>query len=98
MPAAAGKTGPAGLGSDQLADLAAVFTQIPDPRSKRGGWHPLTAILLIAACAVTCDDGIAAIWQWADDAPSGVLARLHVRCDPLTGVCACFRNARFAAP
>lgn len=35
---------------------------------------------------MTCDaDGFTAIWQWADDAPAGVLARLHVRCDPLTG-------------
>jgi predicted transposase YbfD/YdcC len=61
--------------------------QIPDPRKSRGRWHPLVAILLIAACAVTCDaDGFTAIWQWADDAPPWVLARLRVRPDPLTGL------------
>jgi hypothetical protein len=69
---------------DNLADA---FTAIPDPRQSRGRWHPLVAILLIAACAVTCDaDGFTAIWQWADDAPPWVLARLRVRPDPLTGL------------
>jgi hypothetical protein len=46
----------------------------------------LVAILLIAACAVTGDaDGFTAIWQWADDAPPPVLARLRVRVDPRSG-------------
>ena len=43
-------------------------------------------ILLIAACAVTCDaDGPTAIWQWVDDADEQVLARLRVRRDPWSG-------------
>jgi hypothetical protein len=80
------KTSPAGLDTGQVADLAVAFAAVPDPRSSRGRWHPLTAILLIAACAVTCDaNGITAMWQWAADAPDDVLARLHVRADPLTG-------------
>lgn len=79
------KTGPAGFDSHQVADLAAAFAQVPDPRSRQGRWHPLTAILLIAACAVTCDaDGFTAIWQWVDDAPAHILARLRVRTDPFT--------------
>lgn len=82
-----GKTGPAELGLAELDNLADAFAAVPDPRSSRGRWHPLVAILLIAACAVTCDaNGFTAIWQWADDAPQWVLARLRVRVDPLTGV------------
>ena len=60
---------------------------VPDPRSVKGRWHPLAAVLLIALCAVTCDaNGFTAVWQWADDAPQWVLARLGVRVDPLTGL------------
>jgi hypothetical protein len=81
------RSGPAGLAPDQVAGLAAASCRYPDPRSRRGRWQPLTAILLIAACAVTCDaDGFTAIWQWDDDGPAVVLTRLHVRRDPLTGV------------
>jgi hypothetical protein len=72
--ARAEKTGPRGLDEARVADLAAVFARVPDPRSPRGRWHPLTAILLIAACSVTCDaDGFTAMWQWAEDAPPDVL-------------------------
>jgi predicted transposase YbfD/YdcC len=81
-----GNTGPAELAPAQVDSLAEAFAAVPDPRSPRGRWHPLVAILLIAACAVTCDaNGFTAIWQWADDAPPWVLARLRVRIDPLTG-------------
>jgi predicted transposase YbfD/YdcC len=69
-----------------VASLADAFAAVPDPRSVRGRWHPLVAILLIAACAVSCDaDGLTAVWQWVDDADEQVLARLHVRACPLTG-------------
>jgi predicted transposase YbfD/YdcC len=69
-----------------VRSLADAFAVVPDPRSPRGRWHPLVAILLIAACAVTCDaDGPTAIWQWVDDADEQVLARLRVRRDPFTG-------------
>lgn len=81
------KTGPAGLEPQQLDSLAEAFAEVPDPRSPRGRWHPLAAILLITACAVTCDaDGFTAVWQWVQDAPAPVLSRLRVRLDPLTGV------------
>ena len=81
------KTGPAGLDTGQVASLADAFAMVPDPRSGQGRRHSLTAILLIAACAVTCDaDGFTAMWQWADDAPQEVLARLGTRVEPLSGV------------
>ena len=80
------KTGPAGLDTTRVASLAEAFATVPDPRSLPGRRHPLTAILLIAACAVTCDaDGFTAMWQWATDAPQEVLARLGTRVDPLSG-------------
>jgi predicted transposase YbfD/YdcC len=71
----------------RVDSLARAFAAVPDPRSPRGRWHPLPAILLIAACAVTCDaNGFTAIRQWAEDAPQEVLVRLGVRVDPLTGL------------
>lgn len=80
------KTGPGGLDPVRVQGLGDAFAAVPDPRAARGRWHPLTAILLIAACAVTCDaDGITAIGQWVDDADDDELARLGVRTDPLTG-------------
>jgi hypothetical protein len=80
------RTGPAGLEATRVHSLADAFAVVPDPRSPRGRWHPLVAILLIAACAVTCDaDGPTAIWQWVDDADEQVLARLRVRRDPWSG-------------
>lgn len=71
----------------QIDSLAAAFAGVGDPRAVKGRWHPLVAVLLIAVCAVTCDaNGFTAMWQWADDAPQWVLARLGVRADPLTGL------------
>jgi len=69
-----------------LASLADAFAAVPDPRSGQGRRHPLTTILLIATCAVTCDaNGFTAMWQWAADAPQEVLTRLGARMDPLSG-------------
>ena len=87
-PAAAvdARTGPGGLEAARVRSLADAFAGVPDPRAARGRWHPLVAILLIAACAVTCDaNGLTAVWQWVDDADEQVLVRLHVRVDPLSG-------------
>src|SRR5262245_33248129 len=78
--------GPAGLDPGRVASLAEAFGAVPDPRSGQGRRHPLTTILLIAACAVTCDaDGFTAMVQWAQDAGQEVLARLGARVDPLSG-------------
>jgi hypothetical protein len=81
----ASPTGPARLAAGQVASLADAFATVPDPRCRRGRWHPLMTILLIAACAVTCDaNGLTAVWQWVADADEATLARLQVRLDPLT--------------
>jgi hypothetical protein len=46
----------------------------------------LASLLSVAVCAVLAGaKSLAAIGEWAADAPSDVLARLGVRADPLTG-------------
>jgi hypothetical protein len=46
------------------ASLADAVAGVPDPRSAHGRRHPLVEIVLIAACAITCDaDGMTAVWQ-----------------------------------
>ncbi|MES4886347.1 transposase family protein [Streptomyces sp. NPDC000349] len=50
IPAVLLKLGP--LYADRVADLRPHFGTVPDPRSRRGRWYSLTAILLVCACAV----------------------------------------------
>jgi hypothetical protein len=65
-----------------LDDLAT----ITDPRRRRGRRHALGAVLAVAVCAVLAGArSLTAIGEWAQDAPSLVLAALGVRRDPLTG-------------
>lgn len=47
--------------------LAERLARVPDPRAERGLRHPLTVILVLAACAtlVVGNDSVAAIRQWA---------------------------------
>jgi hypothetical protein len=48
--------------------LLEFLSQIPDPRSRRGRQHPLSAVLALACCAILCGArGYAAIGQWACD-------------------------------
>jgi predicted transposase YbfD/YdcC len=65
-----------------LDDLA----QIPDPRQRRGRRHALAAVLAVAVAAVLAGArSLAAIGEWAADAPQPVLAALGVRRDVLRG-------------
>ncbi|MFD1313878.1 transposase family protein, partial [Streptomyces kaempferi] len=50
VPAVLKKLGP--LDADRIADLRPYLESVPDPRSRRGRWYSLTAILLVCACAV----------------------------------------------
>ena len=51
--------------------------EIPDPRSRHGRQHPLSAVLALACCAILCGArGYAAIAQWAHDHDIELMHRL----------------------
>ncbi|WP_372412136.1 ISAs1 family transposase [Streptomyces luteireticuli] len=57
--------------------MAARLAVLPDPRDRRGRRHPLTSVLLAAACAVLAGArSYLAIGQWTRHAPQDTLARL----------------------
>lgn len=67
--------------------LVAHLGTVPDPRDRRGLRHRLASLLSVAVCAVLAGArSLAAIGEWAADAPTEVLSALGVRADPLTGV------------
>jgi predicted transposase YbfD/YdcC len=77
---------PAALAPDQGQDLLDHFAQLADPRQRRGRRHTLGAVLAVAVAAVLAGArSLAAIGEWAADAPGPVLAALGVRRHPLTG-------------
>jgi hypothetical protein len=78
---------PAALAPDQCRDLLGCLVQIADPRHRRGRQHALGSVLAVAVAAVLAGAGsLAAIGEWAADAPGPVLAALGVRHDPLRRV------------
>jgi predicted transposase YbfD/YdcC len=77
---------PAALAPDQCHSLLDGLATIADPRHRRGRRHPLVAVLGVTVCAVLAGArSLAAIGEWAADAPGPVLAALGVRRHPLTG-------------
>lgn len=67
--------------------LVAHLETVPDPRDRRGVRHRLASLLSVAVCAVLAGArSLAAIGEWAADAPAEVLTALGVRPDPLTGI------------
>jgi len=74
------------LRSAETPHLLAYLATVTDPRARAGRRHPLVAILVLAAAAVLAGArSIAAIAEWAADAPQPVRAALGTRHDPLTG-------------
>ncbi|WP_234545309.1 transposase family protein [Streptomyces shenzhenensis] len=83
MPAASSSPIPAGLGQlagsdparpDELPDLLARLSRLPDPRRRRGRRHPLSYVLALAACGVLAGaKSLTAIAEWAADASDRVL-------------------------
>jgi hypothetical protein len=70
------------LQNAEAPHLLAHLATVPDPRSARGRRHPLVAILAMAAAAVLAGArSIAAIAEWAADAPQPVRAALGARRD-----------------
>jgi len=59
------------------ASLLSFLAQVPDPRSRHGRQHPLSAILAVACCAIMCGArGYTAIGQWAQDQDITLMHRL----------------------
>ena len=82
IPAAAHAVAPTALAPDQCRSLLDHLAQLADPRQRRGRRHALSAVLAVAACAVLAGArSLAAIGEWAADAPGQVLAALGVRRD-----------------
>jgi DDE_Tnp_1-associated/Transposase DDE domain len=76
----------AALAPHQCCDLLGYLAQIADPRHRRGRRHALVGVLGVAVCAVLAGArSMAAIGEWASDAPGQVLAALGIRRDPWTG-------------
>jgi hypothetical protein len=87
IPAAQRLPAPATLAPEQCRSLLDDLAQLADPRHRRGRRHALTTVLAVAVAAVlTGARSLAAIGEWASDAPDQVLAALGVRRDPLRGV------------
>ena len=73
---------PRQLQDAEAPHLLAYLAAVPDPRAARGRRHRLVAILAMAAAAVlTGARSIAAIAEWAADAPQPVRAALGARRD-----------------
>lgn len=57
--------------------LLSFLAEVPDPRSRHGRQHPLSAILALACCAILCGArSIAAIAQFAQDHDLALMHRL----------------------
>jgi predicted transposase YbfD/YdcC len=85
IPAAQRLAATATLAPEQCRSLLEDLAQIADPRHRRGRRHTLTTVLAVAVAAVLAGArSLAAIGEWASDAPDQVLAALGVRRDLLT--------------
>ncbi|MCX4579004.1 transposase family protein [Streptomyces sp. NBC_01571] len=72
------------LDADQVADLRPFLESVPDPRSRRGRWYSLTAILLVCACAaVSGARSIDELAEWGERAPNSLLVVIGIRRHPL---------------
>ncbi len=78
IPAVLVKLGP--LDAGRIADLRPYFDSVPDPRSRRGRWYSLTAILLVCACAVVSGArSIDELAEWGQRASNALLAVIGIR-------------------
>jgi hypothetical protein len=57
--------------------LLSFLAAVPDPRSRHGRQHPLSAVLALVCCAIMCGaKSYTAIAQWAQDHDIGLMRRL----------------------
>ncbi|WP_245877117.1 transposase family protein [Streptomyces glaucescens] len=72
------KLGP--LDAVRIADLGSYLESVPGPRSRRGRWYSLTAILWMCACAAVCGaESIDELAEFGERATNSLLASLGVR-------------------
>jgi hypothetical protein len=82
IPAVLLKLGPPD--ASRVADLRPYLDSVPDPRSRRGRWYPLTAVLLVCALAVLSGaKSIDELAEWGERAPTTLLAAIGIRRHPL---------------
>lgn len=82
VPAVLAKLAP--LNTPDIMDLRPYLATVPDPRSRRGRWYPLTCLLTICACAVISGARtIEEITEWGQRTPSHLLETIGVRPHPL---------------
>jgi len=68
------------LDTGQVAGLRSYLDAVPDPRSRRGRWYSLTAILLVCACAaVSGARSIDELAEWGQRASNALLAVIGIR-------------------
>ena len=65
------------------SSLLSFLAEVPDPRSRHGRRHPLTAILALVCCAIMSGaKSYAAIGQWGQDQDIALMHRLGFRRTP----------------
>ena len=56
------------MDANPAGSLLSFLAEVPDPRSRHGRRHPLSAILALVCCAIMCGaKSYAAIAQWGED-------------------------------
>jgi hypothetical protein len=63
--------------AQSAGSLLSFLAAVPDPRSRHGRQHPLSAILALVCCAIMCGaKSYTAVAQWAQDQDIGLMHRL----------------------
>ncbi|MFY1668808.1 ISAs1 family transposase [Plantactinospora sp. WMMB334] len=64
----------------RIADLRPYLDSVPDPRSRRGRWYSLTAVLLVCACGVVSGaKSIDELAEWGQRASTALLTVIGIR-------------------
>jgi DDE_Tnp_1-associated len=65
------------MDAQRNGSLLSFLATVPDPRSRRGRRHPVSAILALVCCAMMCGaKSYAAIAQWGEDQDIGLMHQL----------------------
>jgi hypothetical protein len=65
------------MDTQPAGSLLSFLANVPDPRSRHGRRHPLSAILALVCCAIMCGaKSYAAIAEWGEDQDIGLMHRL----------------------